>query len=186
MFSPIHSSLNPSFDDYDKQRKQQLEEWFSDELLSNECLSKKIANSDNGFFTDLAVQVIRITQQRDRSYLEVWDTTQPALKTTKSKVSSNDMNFSQSEEELVRIINETNLSIVVTVFEQHSIDATNLKPFDIIVLFNVKIIPDRYNNGFYNYALNSGYYYGKCLRSADPESCLGIVHYSNAFHLNKL
>ena len=118
--------------------------------------------------------MIRVTTSRDRTYLEVWDTTRPALKTLKNQVSTHDMNLNPSDEELIRIINENQLSIVVTVYEQHSNDAQSLKPFDFIVLFNVNIRTDRYHKDCYTYTLNSGYNFGKCIRFVKSNSCLGI------------
>ena len=171
----IHSSLRPTIEEFDRHRKQELEEWFSDELIQSECLSEKHSNS-HSVFTDLAVQVIRVDTIRDRSYLQVWDTSRPALKTMKSIISTNDLNLNQSEEELIRIINENHLSILVTVYEQHSMDAQLLKPFDFIFISNVNIRNDRYNKELYTYSLNSGYNFGKCIRKVQLNSCLGILN----------
>lgn len=142
-------------------------------MIQNENLSEKNSTSYS-VYTDLAVQVIRVTTSRDRTYLEVWDTTRPALKTFKNQVSTVGMNLNQSDEELVRIINENQLSILITAYEQHSNDAQSLKPFDFIVLFNVNVRVDRYNKQCYTYALNSGYNFGKCIRFVKLDSCLGI------------
>ncbi|XP_054163129.1 uncharacterized protein LOC128960967 [Oppia nitens] len=176
-FSPIYTSINPTFDDFDRKRKRELEEWFSDELL-NDSLSQKKANDNYSIYTDICLQVIRLTTLRERTYLAAWDTTRPAQQTYKRHVSTEQMSLTTSEEELVRIINEDNMSIVVTAFEEHSNACQILKPFDFVVLFNVCIKADKYNKDSFTYTMSSGYTHGRCLRVVKRDSVLGQKFYN--------
>ncbi|CAG2104545.1 unnamed protein product [Medioppia subpectinata] len=170
-FSPINTSVRPTFESFDRQRKEELDQWFADDLLAD-SLSEKKSSTNYHLYADLAVQVLRVTTTRDRTELVVWDTTPPALRTFRSDVSTAGMGLDSAEEELIRIVNENQMSIVVTVFEQHSNDAQSIKPFDFIVLFNVSVRADRFRDGFYMYALNSGYHFGKCIRFVKPNAYL--------------
>ncbi|CAG2104392.1 unnamed protein product, partial [Medioppia subpectinata] len=170
-FSPINTSVRPTFESFDRQRKEELNQWFADDLLAD-SLSEKKSSTNYHLYADLAVQVLRVTTTRDRTELVVWDTTPPALRTYRSDVSTADMGLDSAEEELIRIVNENQMSIVVTVFEQHSNDAQSIKPFDFIVLFNVSVRADRFRDGFYMYSLNSGYHFGKCIRFVKPNAYL--------------
>ncbi|CAG2180471.1 unnamed protein product, partial [Oppiella nova] len=164
-FSPIKTSINMTIEQFDRHRKRELEEWFANELLGDSLSEKK--HTDYNSYAELTVQVLRKTTTRDRTELVVWDTTRPALRTHSSHVSTAGMSLTSAEEELIRIVNENQMSIMVTVFEQHSNDAQSIKPFDFIVLFNVNIRNDRYREGFHTYSLHSTYAYGKCKKLYD-------------------
>jgi len=169
-FTPIKTSLNPSFEDYDKQRKKELDEWFAEELLSKP-LSEM--NATEGYH-DIVLQVIEVNTYQNRSILQVWDTTKPSFETSRPYMSNTVKPVDNSTEELLRIINENQMSVFVTVFDEHSIDAMNLKPLDFIVIFNLSIKTDRRNSSFHTLTLNSGYKFGKCIRNVKPNSYLGI------------
>jgi len=130
----------------------------------------------SGGYADIAVQVINVNTYQNRSTLQVWDTTKPSLQMFRSQYQNNAQPIDSSNEELLRIINENQMSVDVTVYDEHSMDVMNmnLKPLDLIVIFNVRIKNDQRKFGFHNLNLNSGYGYGKCIRAVKPNSCLGI------------
>lgn len=168
-FTPIKTSINPTFEDYDKRRKAELEEWFAEDLLSNPLKDKKTI----GGYIDVAVQLIHVNSYQNRSILEVWDTTKPSIKTLKPSYATNAMPSDCAHEELLRIIHEKEMSTYLTVFDEHSNDVMNLKPLDFIVIFNLNVKIDQRMNGFHILTLHSGYKFGRCIRVVKHNSFLG-------------
>lgn len=63
----------------------------------------------------------------------------------------------------------------ISVYGLHRVVALTLKPLDIIIVYNLLIKYDRFNYGMHSYIMYDGLYYGRCIRTPDFNSEIGII-----------
>ena len=149
-----YTAVNPTFEKFDKKRKEELEKWFSRELLKNSL--KDIGPWTR--WTDIIVQVVKIIDvSPNRVVVIVRDGTQSVLKFNTFITSDNCLN------------DET---VSINVWDRHTCKAKSLEIGSLIVIFNLE--NKQVNREKYELHLRGGSHFGKCIRKVHFNSFAGI------------
>ena len=164
-FEPISCAETFTINDFDKKRKQELEEWHSDELLSNTLDKLKDIESD---YVDIVGQIINKANAYDKVYVKLWDTTKPCFK---SYFRGELEMTSDNNTELVQLIDHNEMSIQTVLYGRHSLTAMQFKSWDLIVIFNAIIKWNGTSSA--ELRLSEAMKWGKEVRMICNESILG-------------
>ncbi|XP_074598538.1 uncharacterized protein LOC141853188 [Brevipalpus obovatus] len=163
-------ATNPTLDGPTYKRFQELESWFSQQLLQVSLSTIKVPG-----WVDLVCRIIDVKNFGPRSVLIVTDGTRVSSG-VKFKWSLRDY---ESDDEILADL------VTITVWDKHAIKAKKFKKDDIVVLYNLEVAEPRgltiNLNGpndrtqMLDLNLRGGSHHGKCIRSVHKNSILGIA-----------
>lgn len=178
LMAVTHTSATCTIEDVDRVRRKELEKWYSEKLFKNQLSSFDIEKEF--YYTNIFGRVLAVINDGNKTVLQIFDTTEPSLRSTPGIPSDRILTVPDGHEEkeaVIRLIRQKCLYISIVLYDDHAVFAREqIKFWDLVVIFNANVKTNRRRPQFVDIALNSRKDYGKTVRVVHSKSILGAKY----------